>query len=57
MEGEKESILLLVKEEQIEGAQTLRNKSEEEFFKDVDPYLIRVDVKQRKRGGRKFKVE
>ena len=31
------------------GAYTLRNKSEE------DPYIIRVGINRRKRGGRKFK--
>ena len=53
MEGEKESVLPSVAEEQIEGAYTLRKESEEE--RDVDPYIIRVGIKRRKRGGRKFR--
>ena len=36
------------------GAYTLRNESEEELFR-VDPYIIGVRIKRRKRGGRKFR--
>ena len=35
MEGKKRSVLLSVGEEQIGGAQTLRNESEEEFFREI----------------------
>ena len=55
MQGEKESVLLFVGEEQIGEAYTFRNESEEELFRDVDPYIIGVGVKQRERGGRKFR--
>ena len=38
------------------GSYALRNNSEEELLKrDVDPYIIRVGIKRRKRGGRKFR--
>ena len=41
MEGEKESVLPSVGEEQIGGAYTLRKESEEELLKrDVDPYIL-----------------
>ena len=55
LKGEKESVLPFVGEEQIGGAYTLRKESEEELLRDVDPYIIRVGIKQRKRGGRKFR--
>ena len=35
------------------GAYTLGKESK----KDVDPYIIRVGIKQRKEGGRKFREE
>ena len=35
MEGEKELALLFVGEEQVGGAQTLRNESEEESFRKM----------------------
>ena len=56
MEGEKESVLPSVGEERIGGgAYTLRNDTEEELLRDVDPYIIRVGIERRKRGGGKFK--
>ena len=47
MEGEKESVLPSVGEERIGGTYTLRNESEEELLRDVDPYIIRVGIKRR----------
>ena len=35
MEGEKESVLPSVGEEQIRGAYTLRNESREELFREM----------------------
>ena len=35
MEGEKESVLLSIGEEQIGGAKKLRNESEEESFRKM----------------------
>ena len=37
------------------GAYTLRNDPEEKLLRDVDPYIIRVGIKRRKRPGRKFR--
>ena len=54
MEEEKESVLPSIGKERIGGAYTLRNKSEE-LFRDVDPSIIRVRIKRRKRVGRKFR--
>ena len=34
MDGEKELVLLSIKEKRIGGAQTLRNESEEESFRE-----------------------
>ena len=33
------------------GAYTLKNDTEEELVRDVDPYIIRVGIERRKRGG------
>ena len=46
MEGEKESVLPSVGEEQIRGAYTLRKRERGGVVKrDVDPYIIRVGIK------------
>ena len=37
------------------GAYTIRNDSEEESLRNVEPYIIREGIKRRKREGRKFK--
>ena len=38
------------------GAYTLRNVTEEELLREMlTPYIIRVGIKRRKRGGRKFR--
>ena len=57
MEVEMESVMPSVGEEQIGGgAYTLRNDSEEELLREMlTLYIIRVAIKQRKRGGRKFR--
>ena len=56
MEGEKESVLPSIGQQQIGGAYTLRSDTKEELFKrDVGPYIIRVGIERRKRGGRKFR--
>ena len=48
MEGEKESVLPSVGEEQIgRGAYTLRRERGGVVKRDVDPYIIRVGIKQR----------
>ena len=56
MEGEKESDLPSVGKERIGGAYTLRNDTEKELFREMlTLYIIRVGIKQRKKGGRKFR--
>ena len=50
MEGEKESVLPSVGEEQIGG---IPIKKRERGV--VGPYIIRVGIERRKRGGRKFR--
>ena len=53
--GERKGIGSAIHRRANRGAYTLRNESEEELLKrDVDPYIIRVGIEQRKRGGRKF---
>ena len=52
MEGEKESVLPSVGEERIGGGGIDIKKRERG---GVDPYIIRVRIKRRKRGGRKFR--
>ena len=54
MKGEKESVRLSIEEKRIGRAQTLRNESEEELLRVVYPYIIRIGVNRRKRGGREF---
>ena len=46
-------------EERIEGGGIYIEKREhgEVVKRDVDPYIIRVWIKRRKRGGRKFRKE
>ena len=53
MKGEKESVRLSIEEKRIGRAQTLRNESEE-LLRVVYPYIIRIGVNRRKRGGREF---
>ena len=56
MEEEKKSALPSVGEERIGGAYTLRNNSEEELLREMlTPYIIRVGIKRRKRGGKFMK--
>ena len=55
MEGEKESVLSFVGEERIGGIQIKKRQRGEVVKRDVDPYIIRVGIEQRKRGGRKFR--
>ena len=43
------------KEELLREHDTLRNDAEEELLRDVDPYIMRVGIERRKRGGRKFR--
>ena len=47
MQEEKKLVLVSFGEERIGRAQTVRNESEEESFRDVDPHIIRVGVKRR----------
>ena len=56
MEGEKESVLPSVREERIGGGVHTKKRERGGFVKrNVDPYIIRVGINQRKRGGRKFR--
>ena len=60
IEGEKESVLPSIGEEQIGRGGGIHIKKRERggvVKRDVDPYMIRVGIKQRKRGGRKFRKE
>ena len=47
MNREKESVLPLFRKEEIGVAYTLRNESEEQSFRNIDPYIVRVGIKQR----------
>ena len=56
MEGEKESVLPSVGEERIGGGEHIQEWHRGGVVKrDVDPYIIRVKIEQRKRGGGKFR--
>ena len=55
MEGEKESVLPFVGEERIGGIHIKKRERGGVVKRDVDPYIIRVGIKGRKRGGRKFR--
>ena len=56
MEEEKESVLPSVGEEQIGGSVHIKKREQGGVVKkDVDSYIIRVGIKRRKRGGRKFR--
>ena len=56
IEGEKKSVLPSVGEEQIGGDIHIKKRERRGVVKrDVDPYIIRVGIKRRKRGGRKFR--
>ena len=55
MEGEKESVLRFVGEERIGGIHIKKRERGGVVKRDVDPYIIRVGIKGRKRGGRKFR--
>ena len=56
MEGEKESVLPSVGEERIGGAYTLKKRERGGAVeRNVDPYIIIVGIKRRKRGCRKFR--
>ena len=60
MKGEKESVLPSVREERMGGGggvHTKKRERERVVKRDADPYIIRVGIKQRKRGGRKFRKE
>ena len=55
MEGEKESVLPSVGKERIRGGVHIEKKERGGVVKrDVNPYIIRVWIERRKRGGRKF---
>ena len=53
MEGEKKSVLPSIREEQIGGVYTLRERGV--VKRDADPYIIRVEIKRRKREGTKLR--
>ena len=53
--GEKESVLPSVGEESMGGVHIEKREQGEVVKRDVDPYIIRVGIKRRKRGGRKFR--
>ena len=54
-EGGKKSVMLSIGEEQIGGGIHIEKRERGGVVKkDVDPYIIRVKIKQRKRG-RKFR--
>ena len=56
MEGEKKSALLFVGEERIRGGINIKKRERGGVAKrDIDPYLIRLGIKRRKRRGRKFR--
>ena len=55
MEGEKESVLPSVGEERIGGVHIKKWHRGGVVKRDVDSYIIRVGIKRRKRGGRKFR--
>ena len=58
MEGEKDSVLPFVGKEQIGGSVHIKKRERRGVVKrDVDPYIIRVGIKRRKRGGRKFREQ
>ena len=54
MEGEKESILPFIGEEQIGGVHIKKREEGGVFKRDVNPYIISVGIKQTKKGDRKF---
>ena len=49
MEGEKESVLPSFEEEQIGGIHIKKRKRRRVVKRDVDPYMVRVGIKQRMR--------
>ena len=55
MEVEKESVLSSIGEEQIVGNVHIKKRERGVVKRDVDPYIIRVGIKRRKSGGRKFR--
>ena len=55
MEEEKESVLPSVGEQQIGGIHIKKREQRRVVKRDVDSYIIRVGIKRRKRGGRKFR--
>ena len=55
MEGEKESVLPSVGEERIGGVHIKKRERGGVVKRDVDPYIVRVGIKRRKRGSREFR--
>ena len=55
MEGEKESVLPSVGEERIGGVHIKKRERGKVVKRDVDPCIIGVGIKRRKRGGGKFR--
>ena len=56
MEGKKESVLPFVGEKQMEGGINIKKRERGgAVMRNVDPYIIRVGIKRRKKGGRKLR--
>ena len=55
MEEEKESVLPSIGRSKLGGIHIKKRERGEVVERNVDPYIIRVGIKQRKRGGRKFR--
>ena len=55
LEEKRESVLISVGEERIGGVYIRKRERREVVKRDVDPYIIRVGIKRRKKGGGKFR--